>query len=241
MPISTTARRGTLALAAGLIVTAVPGIAAAAPAFTPDHASTQQARSAASAATVRIATGRNDYVAGDRITLFGHVPAANAAVTFYQRFVNHKDAHVIYRGRTNSKGNVVISGKASYSSAFSLHWAGRSASTTARVHVRLAQRPSGYYKTVGSYRIYRVSSGGKLSAAVAPSKVGKQMYFQLQRHSSAGWRTIQTRHFTIRKGSVAGVTFKGVVGAYYRIRSYYRGDAANSGNTYYWSYARFTN
>ena len=105
----------------------------------------------------------------------------------------------------------------------------------------MAQKPSGYYKTSGSYRIYRASSGGKLTTVVSPSKVGKQMYFQLQRHSSAGWRTIETRHFTIRKGSVSGVTFKGVVGAYYRIRSYYRGDAANSGNTYYWSYARFTN
>lgn len=240
MTMSTTARRGTLALAAGLLVTAVPAVASASPAFTPDTAGAKAQRTTAAAASIRINTGRSSYVAGDKVTLFAHVPSANAAVTFYQRYVNHSNAFVIYRGRSNSAGNVVISGKANYSSAFSVHSGGRSASTTAPVYVRLTQRPSGYYDTRGSYRIYHASPGGKLTTLVSPSKVGKVLSFQLQKHSTAGWRTIETKRFTVKKGSGVAITFKGVVGGYYRIRSYYNGDAANRGNTTYWSYAKFT-
>lgn len=118
------------------------------------------------------------------------------------------------------------------------------ASATAETTTRsgLTTKALGSYGTSGRYWLYRPSADPRFAAKVLPKRVGGCVHFQLQRHYSAGWRTVSTTP-CVSTSDLGTATWK-LTGTQatrtpYRVRPSYGADGWNAASTGAWVYFKF--
>jgi outer membrane protein assembly factor BamB len=142
------------------------------------------------------------------------------------------------------------------STAFTATWAGdvgHASVTSNPVYVNVRAKVTGalsrYYGTSGAVRLYHFTTDpGKsplFTATVIPNHAGGSMEFWLQRHTSAGWRTVGVGSlYPLNARSRAHIVWRAkdasVKGKRMRTRAEWTGDPRNAHSWSSWVYFRVT-
>jgi hypothetical protein len=133
--------------------------------------------------------------------------------------------------------------------------AGRAAhaSTTVLVHARLTGRLSAGYRTLAGYHLYHYRLSCALrphvgcptfTATVSPNHAGARVSFALQVWRGYRWVAADSATFRLGVSSRAKALLfysrRGAIGARFRVRASFAGDARNLGSQSAWSYYRIT-
>ena len=190
------------------------------------------------AATLTIHANHAIYAYGQVATVSGHVGLAGVEqVTLTVSQAGHP---AVNRAESiDSAGNWHDSGAMVTNTTFTVTSGTQRASTRVGTQVRVVTAFRGGYKSKGGYHYVHARKHPSFAVGVAPSKTGKRIYVRLQVFTKHKWRKVQTKAYTLRKGSAVGVTFRGLAGHKYRLRGEFRGDSANRAKNSGWTHVRF--
>jgi hypothetical protein len=167
-------------------------------------------------------------------------------VTLYAQAAHH--SKVALRVMTVDRhGNVSIAPTVSYTTAFTVSFAGdyrfapRSVSALARTRVAITATARGSYGVSGAYHLYHASQGAELDGHVSPNKANNCAVFEWQYLNGAGqWVSGPSLSCQILGStSSASAEFDGETGFNFRLRVSYGTDSFNVGSASNWVYVRF--
>jgi Big-like domain-containing protein len=184
---------------------------------------------------------------GNSVTLKAHVTSATSgSVRLYaQPYGGTKD--LLKTGVVNTSGNasftVKPASKTTYTAEFvedDEHASSSSPNRTVNVRSRTTATLTGFYRTSGAYRLYRLGKKAYVRGTVAPNHAGRSLKFVAQRYWAGAWRTTVTGTYPIEVDGSSYAWFFTTSKANYRIHCVFAGDADHLGSTSTWKYFRFT-
>jgi hypothetical protein len=196
---------------------------------------------------------------GHALTLTAHLAAwhTNTAVSIYA-IPYGGVRRLVTSAAVDSNGNLSVRVTPKKDTTYIAQYAGddwyatASAKRAVLVAVIAGITQSGWYGTLGGYRLYHYHSSCATSGSscpaftgtVTPNHAGHTLTFTLQLHSSTGWKTVATARPRIgKRGSVTVYIRYGstaIEGHSYRVRDTFAGDADHVGSLSHWAYFRIT-
>jgi WD40 repeat protein len=178
-------------------------------------------------------TAHLDGVADSR-TLSIYAQPYGGTKTLLKSAVTDPARHLVttYVMRTKTVFSVAFAGDARYAPA--------SAQLSRTVHARIAEHASGYYATSGSYKLFHATSSAIVTAHVTPSKGGQCVRVRRQVYQLGIWKTVSATCYIADATSSVRASIHAVIGAHYRVRAEFAGDARNVATSGAWLYLRFT-
>ena len=191
-----------------------------------------------------------------RVTLTAHLGKTytNRTVSIYAQPYGSTAGTLIKSGRVNSAGNFSVTYVPTHDTLFSAVFSGDAKYGPETAHARLGVRVSvtqadtGWYTstTYGGvlYRVYHQGTPLKLTATVAPNKVGECVAVETWVYSRGQWRSLGTgRCATLDSASKAAaeVSLSGKAGQRFRVRvDFVHSDKTNLASDSSWFYLAVT-
>jgi outer membrane protein assembly factor BamB len=186
----------------------------------------------------------------------GLADATNRAVRIY-RMVNGGARILVAAADLDTQGTAVVKASSlAVTDGFVATWSGdatHAALSSNAAYVGVRAKATGvlsrFYGVSHGYRLYHFSTDPRRSpaftASVSPNHSGGHVVFRLQRHTSAGWRTVAVSgEYRLNDASKARAVWiapgPSVIGAPMRIRAEWLGDPRNASSSSSWHYFKMT-
>ena len=201
--------------------------------------------------TVAATPTRATYEPTIRVTAHLGTTYTGRTVSIYAQPFGSSSTKLLKTARVNSHGELTVTYRAAHSTRFRAVFAGDAryapdtASHVVYVRAKVSESLSGYISTrhIGgrTYRVFQRKKTMRVHVAVAPSKRGECVQFNLELYYQGSWYSDVTGCGSLSKSSTLTIGVKltkASLGYHYRIQAdYLRGsDTSNLGNDSAWAY-----
>ncbi|MBI4260690.1 MAG: tandem-95 repeat protein [Actinobacteria bacterium] len=188
---------------------------------------------------------------GTLITITGRLPAHAVAIdpvlSIFRTPVGGNRV-LLAQGPVDENGKLVVDKKLYKSNFFQVEWEGDlclleddSASKKVTVKARTTGALSGFYSTLGKFKLYHDAVDPTFVGKVIPNHAGLNLWLVLHKKVNGAWKLVFNQKFTLPASSAVGGQIVGLdKDLRYRIRAVFKGHADHARDESPWFFFRFT-